>query len=276
MNHFRKKIEPIQEWNGESLDFDPDSSPEAWSHFEKYYSDEFWMDKYNFEELHFFEFTKCGNPYVDIPLSCYNRLNALNKNNDSKIDENGFNYYSVTLRVAGETDFNFHGENYNKLSKILFNAYQRDKDILYENLEKLTDCKKMHHTLLNFSLMQSMGNMQGFKKNGIHNERLDRLDTFAYKLSEYYELEIDDRSNSDIIKNASNRNKEYLQEYLDDFDGIYDYCKKVYFINDKAFVNEIIINGRKKIVSAKDVVDYMDLAQEFWKRKEEYFKNINK
>ena len=55
---------------------------------------------------------------------------------------------------------------------------QREKDNASQQLSK---CKDMHHTLLNFSLMQAIGNMQRFK--GIKG---DRLDVFIYELDKYY------------------------------------------------------------------------------------------
>ena len=71
---------------------------------------------------------------------------------------------------------------------------------------------------------------------------------------------------------AKGKNKEYLLNYLNFFDDIYDYCRKIYFIEDREFVDRIIANGQKPLESREDVVRYMNLAIEYWNRKEQYFK----
>lgn len=281
MNEFRATIEIKQEWNTQKLHFDPDSSPKVWQHYKKYYSDRFWTEKYDFEKLHFFEYinSKTG-PYVDLPLSFYNRMNVLKIGVNPVTRENGLNYYQATPRLSGETDFNFNGEKYGKFLKILFKDCGSNKEKFEENYKLLKYCNTMHHTLLNFSLMQSMGNIQGFKSKGLHiknreYEWLDRLDTLVYKLNEFYKLEKEKRKENIIIVNGK-KNSEYLLDYLNCFSDVYDYCNKVYFISEKSFVNELIESGKKPITCTTDVVNYMNLAIAFWDKKEESFNNLDK
>lgn len=274
---FTDIITAKQDWIGD-LYFDPDSSPEAWEFYKKYYSKQAWTSNYNFEELHFFEFANDGSRlYVDFPLSFYNRLNALYEKSDPT-DKDGLLYYPATLRLAGETDFNFNDKKYEIFLKILFKDYKRDKTKFYENLSKLKDCNKMHHTLANFSLTQVVGNMQGFKSKGLcltngKNEWLDRLDTFIYMLNEFYNKDLGNRNEDIIIKNAGPYNGGELLNYLNGFNSIFDYCEKVYFIKDK-LVNKLIALGSKEINTGERVVEYMDLALDFWKERVEFLLNF--
>lgn len=85
--------------------------------------------------------------------------------------------------------------------------------------------------------------------------------TFA-KLDQYFER------NSDAVVSQAGRNREFLEKYLHSFRDIYDYCEKIYFIDSKEFVDEIIRQGALPISEYKDVIRYMDLADEFWRRKQ--------
>lgn len=173
--------------------------------------------------MHFFEYANDSRGlYVDFPLSFYNRLNALEKNIHPSLEENRFKYYSASQRLAGETDFNFNDKKYDLFLKLLFRDYKSDEEKFYKSLSKLKECKRMHHTLANFSLIQVVGNMQGFKskglrlKNGKH-EWLDRLDTFVYMLNDFYRLDNEKRKLHSIIKNAGRYNNELLLYHLNDF-----------------------------------------------------------
>lgn len=244
------------------LDFAADSSPQAWEHYKKYWSGNF--DKYNLDNPCFFNYVSSKKQYGNKPKKKNNCLYALLKNS---------NDYKPQLRLGGETDFNFSDKRAEHF-KTLICLEDNNKQ---ENLKLLKRCQKMHNDYFNFSLMQTMGNMQGFKGRWCE----DRLDRFLYFLNQYYELSIEDRQkNADaiaeksvIILFATKPNRKYLVEYLNEFSNIYDYCKKVYLIGDEDFVDELIVNGSKPINTGSDVRAYMDIAIRFWEKKERYFKN---
>ena len=113
--------------------------------------------------------------------------------------------------------------------------------------------------------MQSVGNMQGFKGSN----RFDRFDTFVNELSQYYS-----GLNVNVLSASSDQNKFALVSYLNNsFDDVYDYCKSICFISSKEFVDKIISQGSMPIITCDDVVRYMNLAEEYWNLKEEYFKH---
>lgn len=269
-----KIIRAVQEYDGKDYVFEPDSSPEAWEHYRKYYPNSKRLnEKYDLKNgcfyslhskaglkkgLYLKQYNKWLN-YVNAPLcSENNRIYALNKMTVIKKGNDNFEYIEATDRLGGECDFNF-----NKKKCDLF------KEIIGDDtaaLEKLSYCKKMHHTLLNFSLIQAMGNMQAHKGRN----RYDRLDVFVYELDLYYK-----GISSDVLSESAEKNRETLINFLCSFKNIYEYCQETYFIKDQWFVDKIISQGQLPIEDKTDVVRYMDLAIEFWNKKEKTFKTLD-
>lgn len=286
--YFKREVEPNQSLNGNLHLFDCDSSPLAWKHYKRVYTDSFWND-YNIQKPEFRTRKRVNNryQYVNKPG---NRLVAVFVDEKSDFHETK-NLNNAGLRVGGETDFNF-----NRTHKHFFQAII-DADNNHNETSKsrvrlqLQECSYMHHTLCNFSLMQVMGQLQQFKGKRCH----DRLDRFVFWLNSYYETNEDDRAKHPIIVHAGNPNNDYLREYLNCFKDIMDYCDKIYFIpNDKktvscctilesgdrekhhgfALVYDLIESGKKPINSLDDVCRYLTLAERFWKTKESAFLDI--
>lgn len=256
----------MQQWYGQMVRFDPDSSPLAWEHYKKYYSTAF-GNNYDFTRLFYYNHFKeynlnsgyyCGRwlNYVNLPLadhSRFNRLCVLEKT--TSIEEyKCVEYIEPANRFTGECDFNFNEKKYELFRKIIGN------DSIVIN--KLSKCKEMHHTLVNFSLLQAVGNIQKFK--GMN--RFDRFDTFVYELDQFYS-----GLNTNVLSSASEYNKSALISYLNCFNDVYDYCKSIYFIDNRSFVDKIISQGSMPIKTCDDVVRYMNLAEEYWRFKEFYF-----
>ena len=252
-----KKIDSKQNWNGKDLNFDPDSSPEAWEHYRKYYS----FSNYDFNNLFFYnswkevglnqgyKYKSKWLNYINQPKNQDNRLYALE--NNTIIKEN---YCEASARLGGETDFNFNDKKVNLFQKIIGN----DSDAL----KQLKICKDNYHTLVNFSLMQSMGNMQAYKGKN----RFDRFDVFIHDLAMYFR-----GLSNNVLSASSDINRRYLISFLNQYINIYDYMKSTYFIQDAFFVDKIIEQGAMSIENVEDVVRYMNLAQEFWNQKESHF-----
>lgn len=235
--------------------FESDSCEEAWKHYKEYYSETNFIRKnYDFDNLFLYnsDSGKKGS-YTNKLKSDDNRYYALIKGTNITVKD-GIEYCPPASRVGGECDFNFN-ENKCKLFRNIIGDNQTA-------LQQLSRCQKMHHTLLNFSVMQAMGNMQGFKAR----DRFDRLDTFLYELKRYFS-----GTSVNVLSASTTNNKSDLIEYLGNFKNIYEYCEEVYFINDKELVDEIIANGEKPIEVCEDVIRYMDLAEKFWAAKELYF-----
>lgn len=232
--------------------YDPDASQETWNEcYKKTYTSSKWdfWGKLNFNTL-----KKKGIRYYS-PIIISKKYPQ-------------FNQYPK-FKMSGDTDFNFgkskgNRPKYEAFEKLLRRDYQGEK--LTDHLKKLDQCFNRYHNFENFSFMPMTGGLQQVKGAC----KYDRLDMFVYKLSKYYATEGKDKF---ILSRASDRNREALETYLDLFEGIHDYCEKIYMINSKEFVNKIIEQGKESIDSGERVVRYMKLAEEFWDNKKQTLKN---
>lgn len=261
-----QKISDYQEWNGKKVYFEPDSSPEAWNHYKKYYSSDILRKNYNFENLCFY--TPCDEvgendapkKYVNLPKEChssnpskgdYNRLCAI----DSALVKCEVKYIDPANRLGGDCDFNFNEDKVRLFEKIVG-----------EDNAQLTMCAEMHHTFLNFSLMEAMGSMQCVKGDNTY----DRFDVFILRLYEFFSGE-----NKKVLSKATYCNKPALEQYLEMFkredakESIYNYFKTIYFIDDHKFVDKVLEQGALPISKSEHVIRYMNLAEEFWFKKEQ-------
>lgn len=237
--------------------------------------------KYNLCEPCFFSYRKKNGRHLYIKEMNLNgkkkRLYALKIGGITTISLDERDYYNADFRVSGETDFNFNDKKLKKFYEII------DKDSKYcvddknDLKELLLSASKLHHTLLNFSLMQTMGNLQGFKGK----DALDRFDRFIYSLSEYY------NENSKIINkfkdNSGDTNWSYLKKYLDLFGdgkiGFNNYFSNVYFAgitnsDNIDIMEKLIESGKEPIDSAERVNEYVKLANEFWDIRDDCYRSF--
>lgn len=256
------EIPEKQPWQGQVLRFDPDSSPAAWEHYRRYYSEIF--RQYSIDSPTFFTY-RHPNKYVPEPSdekTCFNRLYALVRGAAKGPD----GYYAAELRLSGDTDFNFKEETCGRLRKIL-----KDEP---EYLSKLAVCQDQHHRLINFSLMQTVGKMQQFKGRGPNDrgyeDGYDRLDRFLYHLGNFYDTPLEERLHTAVSRYATASNRECLTEFLNQFDNLMDYCRKVYLIDDADLVQSLRENGKRELDTVEAVKTYLDLALRFWEKKEFY------
>lgn len=269
-----KKITEMQQQGTQIIRFDPDSSPEAWKHYQQFYFYNKYLSKnYDFRKLFFYNYydtigLKKGYydgidwfNYVNKPIKNtleHNRLFVLQKGTKTEYLENT-EFIIAANRLGGDCDFNFNEKKYLLFLEIIESdtiASQREKD---DAIQQLLRCRDMHHRLLNFSLMQAVGNMQKFKGSN----RFDRLDTFISELDKYYR----GISNS-VLRFSSPNNEPALKSFLNDFNDIYEYCAIFYFITDKLFIDEIIKQGSMPITNVNELVRYMNLAEKYWSKKE--------
>lgn len=278
---FKNKIDSIQTFKNEAkVQFEPDSSPAAWEHYKKFYSkNKYLNNNYDFSDLLFYNCYKDFGlkrgiftdhewfNYLNKPLrkgSRYNRLFVLEKDTKRK-KINNTEYIVAAYRLGGDCDFNFNEKKYALFLGIIESDSTASKQEKANASQQLANCRKMHHNLLNFSLMQGIGNMQKFKGSN----RYDRLDTFVYELDKYYR----GVSNS-ILQYSSPSNEPALILFLNDFKDIYEYCATFYFITEKTFIDEIIKQGSMPITNVIELKRYMDLAEKYWAKKEfEFLKN---
>lgn len=162
------------------------------------------------------------------------------------------------FKMAGDCIFNFN-EKKSKLFKKLLDV---------DDYPLLEYCCSNHHELCNFSFMPITGGMNNKKGtlrcNSAEQYAYDRFDLFIYELNLYY--------NKKPSRIFSKYNKEALIWYLGLFNNIYEYCEKIYMIDDKEFVDDIISSGSSAITNRGKAIKYMKLAEKYWKMKSDKLK----
>ncbi len=265
-------IKENQYYCGKILSFDPDSSPAAWEYYKEIYpSDGYLKEKYNFDEFVFYKFCKYSRRKEDDynykneaeTSGKGNRLFVLSKQIEMKY-EGGIQYFKPDYRLSGECDFNFNEKKCKLLKNIIDNDVSASDCEKKNALEQLKKCHQRHHTLSNFSLMQSVGDLQGFKGSN----RFDRFDTFISDLNDYYH----GISNS-VLQSSTLANRSMLISFLNDFKDIYEYCAIFYLLDDKSFIDRIIKEGSMPISNVCELTRYMTLAENYWRTREFNYKS---
>lgn len=180
-----------------------------------------------------------------------------------------------SIEVSGDCCFNFNIKKYRYLENIILNGII-DKvtkikledlnlcDKLYRKylLRKLQFCKKYHHSPYNISLMPKTGKLNN-KKQQIAN---DRFDSFLWSLELLY------AGNDALILTGDDNvfvyNRNELEKCLFSFKSVYDYCDFFYKGLDKKLIDKIIASGKCAINSPMRVHEYLNLAYEFWDKRE--------
>lgn len=217
--------------------YDPDSSMDTWKNwFLPVFKKEFGR-LFDFDHIFLTGRASC--------CRCYVRLFG---------DEGGPNF-----KLAGDCDFNFNEKKFE-----LFKELLSEKDI-----PLLEECCRNHHQFHNFSLMPITGGMNNFKgclrvKSGEKSEpkAYDRLDAFLVELDKYY--------NGEHTAILARTNGEYLAWYLGLFRDVYDYCGRVYLIQNRRFVDELLTSGKNMLADRESVLQYMDLANRYWNLRKGY------
>lgn len=250
-----------QEYKGQKYKFDIDSSPQVFLLFDKIYPNSI-KEKYSVSDPKFFryfskkDFSEKG--YIEAPQdNSINRLFAVSNKISAKgticINGQVYEFYNAVERLSGDCFFNFN----NKKVSVLKRIEGIDED-------KLRECVSMHHSIYNLVLLQTMGNMQSRKQQGLKlsdniYEQLDRGDTFLYLLDSFYT-----DKNEEILTASTSINRNILKGYLkSNFNNVYDYAEQMLQINDKNFIDKLIENGNQKLDSS-NVNQFLDLALDFW------------
>lgn len=145
----------------DNIEYEADSCQKAWEHYKKVYVDK--LKDYNFNQLYFynhyedlklkkgFYYKKNWFNYVDSPINNgINRLFSLLKNAEMQTYESK-TYINASYRYGGECDFNFNEKKCELFKQIIGDDEDANR--------RLEECKKKHHSLINFSLMQAIGNL---------------------------------------------------------------------------------------------------------------------
>lgn len=272
-NQLNEKIPRRQLYKGKEYFFEEDSSPLAWKFYELY----FFQDKArNKEEI---------------------IIKEINNKEIRRISKSIEYSNEQFIEVAGDVSFNFNEKKEGKFNELIGNN---------SDLKKLLrQCIKMNYSLLNVDPVPVTGGINNLKghlkikdnKIMVHDSgrrptyMLDRFDTFISFLDSSLKFMNDNKKSINLRKlgiffsesifttSFKTENFVHIYDFLSRYDNIQDYCKDFYpfLINQDDFLNALIINGSKDIASNSIFLqNYMELALQYWKIKNEYFQTLEK
>jgi len=165
------------------------------------------------------------------------------------------------IYIGGDVIFNFKDGHGKIFQELLGNQYN----------EKTYS--RMHHSILNFSLIPSTGGLNLNKANGRYCDRLDR---FIFYLDKFIQL----KNENNPLMGIRGRNKNTipkLKNYISNFDCIKEYCQAYYLIDSKKtdLVDRLKKSGEDYVnngATTENCLQYLNLASEFWKYRNEIFK----
>lgn len=217
-----------------------------------------------------YEYDRCEDAF-ELYQSIYG--NKITKNKEEYYYHYNKNDNDAKILISGDIDINL------KMQKVNFfiDIIEKDSEIGYKEKNNLKNSLLNLHELVyhpnNISIMPVRGGMNNLKAI----LGFDRVDTFLFTLQQYY-----NKNNSAYLFNYGRTNMPHielimnLKDYLDSFNGIYEYCKEIYHISDKNFIDELCEFGKKAILTTTDIENYKNLSLNFWMKKSIFFENADK
>lgn len=245
--------------------YEDDSSKEAWKFYKNQYTPldwDFWEE---------FDFDNVKTRYEKDGKYKNNTRKLLWIRENSKL----VNELGSLFSFGGDKAFNFKTQYYNLMK--LVDDDQSDSNNKKYVISLLEDCKECHSSEQNLAILPTTGGLNNVKgsvffdeshnirysSKKISGKQMDRLDTFIAIVDDYF------KNNSELILSyvKGKPNEQYLINFLEKFDDVYDFVDKIYKLDDKKFVDKLICNGRKSIENIDDIERYCLLAKEYWEFK---------
>ena len=116
-------------------------------------------------------------------------------------------------------------------------------------------------------------------KKGMIGGINDRFDKFISTLAGYYLINKENRYERlryCCLYLSGNAQAPYLDDFLFNFDDIYDYCDKIYHISCRKFVKHLINEGNMPLENLCHVKRYIQLATDYWEKRKSFFSDIYK
>ena len=244
-------------FNSNKYTYDPDSSPLAWAYYLLVHEDKF---KISIEQL--------SNGFdARMPRNC----GFTKKGNPKRIIGSYRN-----IDIAGDCAFNFNDGKLIDFLKILYSNKANAKESIKE---LLLLCHLMHHSVFNFTLMPRTGGLNDVKGMKIcDTQGFDRLDKFLAYMKSLFEKT--DSKHEDL-----SNNKQILFIFLkEEVKTFNEYCKLFYHIdtndNQEKYpkIKNLLenINKIEPISNCETLLNYIELAVEFWEHQADYYVKCTK
>lgn len=266
--------------------YDPDSSLRAWEYYFVMYDDVIECDAEYKEKLFKEDFPPnyiSGTKEFYITGNLYKRIIGVFDYSRIHRDENSKIVFTSNklkvgenIGIAGDCTFNFNEEKTLRYWKCITNDKQEEEDIKIRLKKLLLVSKSMHYSVYNFSLMPANGGMQIVKGR----DSFDRLGPLLNILSDFFiENEKQDKLDThEVLSGISKNYKESrnsLMDFLQKIGNLKNYCNRFYHLNldkkDDILLFESILKSNRLINTCEDVVNYIDLAVQYWEHQEKHY-----
>ena len=171
MEFENKKVDNVKRINGKDDTFEHDSSEEAWKHYKIIYFKPDGSSRINSkydlknEKQQLVLCNYKDKKYYNEPNSKYPYVNRYYwLSGEATYDEKSSEYSGEDANLSGDCDFNFNESKCRIFEHMVKEEYKYCSRMQKYALDLLEECKNMHHSLLNFSLMQTKGNMHSGKE----------------------------------------------------------------------------------------------------------------
>lgn len=254
-------------WELIDNEYEPDSSPVAWTYFictyKELFLQEYKSDKYFLKK----DDEKAETFWIQQSISKHKRICGTFKYDNYKlvltsslldIEE------KHNIGIAGDCCFNFNKKKIGLFASLLCN----ETNIELRNIimDLIFEFHKMHHSPLNFALMPTNGSLNNFKGS----DDFDRLTFLLYWINEYYK-----NQPTRIFSFGKGRPLIALNHFLSKLKNDNKKYHEMFYpeIDENLYIR-LLTNGKKdKLKSTKDIIEYLELAIDFWEAKAAYFES---
>lgn len=194
-----------------------------------------------------------------------------------------------SIVLSGDCFFNFSEKKINSYIKTINPKKE-------ETLKLLKSCAANYLSDENCVLMPVTGAMNNIKGKAYFKDKTltisgngrrpfnayDRPDTLIYMLDQFYskkkkKLSLYDAGlffSSSIFRDSLNGlNFSEYYNFMNSFNSVVDFCS-VFFKIDEKFTKRMIASGKKPIKSEDNLLNYLNLAQDYWKSRTQLAKEL--
>ncbi len=226
---------------------------------------------------------RCADAWKKLYIPYFSQSEFWKDCDFSKSARKGF-FEFEDCSISGDVVFNFgkdkkfkKNQKFEYFQCLLCRYYGHNEAQQY--LQELEYCNQLNYSIYNMSLMPVTGGLNNFKginknMNESNGQKLDRPDKFLFYLNDFYKNKSTEHiifsnthgrtSKSGTAEENTKKLKNSLFNFLSKFQNIEDYCKHMYLIDDKEYINCLIKFSQQPIEDGEDVVRYMRLAEQYW------------
>lgn len=253
-------------WDIDAYEYDPDSSPLAWTYYLNTYTNAF-LKKYDFNEFFIEKDDKRTVTFwIEDFRPQYKRICGTFKYDAFKLELTN-SLLDIkekhNIGIAGDCCFNFNEKKVGLFATLLCN--ETVTTVRNNIMDLVFSFHEMHYSPLNLALMPINGGLNKFKGY----DKFDRLSFLLYRINEFY-----NNNSIQIFSAGKGEPMDALNDFLSEFKKNKEIKYHTIFypeINEELY-NRLLENGKKETLkNTQDVIEYLELAIDFWTAKADYY-----